>query len=261
MNNKNNTNKRVAILSTGSEIISGDIQNTNSTYISKKLFQSEIICGEHLTTDDKEKNLKNGLNFLLKHNKAVIITGGLGPTEDDRTRFIVSDIINSDLIFDNNSLINIKKRLDLKNILVKENNKKQCLFPKGSLIIENFNGTASGFIINFKINNQNKAIKAHPGPPSENKPMIDKIVIPYLLKSNFSYPHHHLRWTVQNLPESDLAESLEPIAKKYNIEIAYRIHKPYCDVKIDLPKKTYTDQSIISDIKSSIYDIIKNHLK
>jgi molybdenum cofactor synthesis domain-containing protein len=260
MNDKNNTNTRVAILSTGSEIISGDIQNTNSTYISQKLFQSEIICGEHLTTDDQENNLKNGLNFLLKHNQAVIITGGLGPTEDDRTRFIVSDIINSDLIFDNNSLINIKKRLDLKNILVKENNKKQCLFPKGAVIIENLNGTASGFIINFKINNQNKIIIALPGPPSENKPMLDEIVIPYLLKSNFAYPQYHLRWCVKNIPESDLAEILKPITKKYNIEIAYRIHKPYCDVKIDLPKSKYTDPKIIKNIKNSIENIIKNYL-
>ena len=130
--------KRVAILSTGSEIISGDIQNTNSTYIAKVLFKNEIISGEHLTTDDQEINLKNGIKFLLKNNNAIIITGGLGPTDDDRTRFIISEISNKKLIFDDNSLDRLTKRLENKKINVKENNKRQCWFPEGSTIIQSY---------------------------------------------------------------------------------------------------------------------------
>ena len=254
--------KKVAILSTGSEIISGDIQNTNSTYIAKKLFKHEIISGEHLTTDDGENNLKNGLKFLLKNNQAVIITGGLGPTEDDRTRFIISDVINIKLIYDKNSFTQITKRLHDKNIEVKDNNKKQCWFPENSIIIPNLNGTASGFIINFKLNNQAKIIAALPGPPNENQNMIDNDIIPILIKSNFVYPQHKLRWCVKNYSESNLSANLEPIAKKYNIEIAYRIHKPYCDIKIDLPKDKdkYKDNNLISEIKSSIEKIIQNYL-
>ena len=258
--------KTVAILSTGSEIISGDIQNTNSTYIAKKLLEHEITSGEHLTTDDQEINLKNGLEFLLKHNNAVIITGGLGPTEDDRTRFIISDITNIKLTYDKNSFTQITKRLHDKNIEFKENNKRQCWFPENSIIIPNLNGTASGFIINFKINNQAKIIAALPGPPSENQNMIDNNIIPILIKHDFSYPQYRLRWCVKNYPESNLSANLEPIARKYNIEIAYRIHKPYCDIKINLPKDKYKDKdkdkdnNLISEIKLSIEKIIQNHL-
>lgn len=256
--------KRVAILSTGSEIISGEIQNINSTFIAQNLTEHEIIIGEHLTTDDDPKNLKSGLKFLLDNNSAVIITGGLGPTDDDQTRFMISEIINKELIFNQNSLNRIKDRLNKKNIEVKENNKRQCLFPEGSIIIPNNNGTASGFIIE----NNNKIIAALPGPPQENQSMVLESVIPYLINADFIYEQYKLRWEVINFPESNLAEAITPIAKKYGIEeyIAYRIHKRdeknkivKCDLKINLPKEKFSKETS-QRIKSQVEEVIKDNI-
>ena len=119
--------KKVGILATGSELTSGERVDTNSQFIASNLSKKEIIVNQHLTTDDNKINLKSGLKFLLDNNSAVIITGGLGPTDDDQTRFMISEIINKELIFDQKSLNRIKERVDKKIIEVKENNKRQCL--------------------------------------------------------------------------------------------------------------------------------------
>ena len=114
---------------------------------------------------------------------------------------MISEIINKELIFDQKSLNRIKERLDKKNIEVKENNKRQCLFPEGSIIIPNNNGTASGFIIE----SNNKIIAALPGPPQENQSMVLENIIPYLINADFIYEQYKLRWEVINFPESNLA--------------------------------------------------------
>jgi len=267
MSTANNTYKRVGILATGSELISGEINNTNSRFIAQQLTNYNILVGEHLCCDDMEPNLTSSLEFLCARNDAVIITGGLGPTDDDRTRFIISDQIkkinNSNnknhnnqhqLIFDQNSFDRLTIRLNKKNIEVKENNRRQCFFPKESIIIPNNNGTAAGFIVNIN----NLIIAALPGPPSENTIMITESIIPYLLEHNFATEQYKLRWTVTNFPESNLAQLLDPIAKKFNIEIAYRIHRPHCDIKINLPKNQYSKQ-ISTQIADQVSNIISKN--
>ena len=256
--------KKVGILATGSELTSGERVDTNSQFIASNLSKKEIIVNQHLTTDDNKINLKSGLKFLLDNNSAVIRTGGLGPTDDDQTRFMISEIINKELIFDQKSLNRIKERLDKKNIEVKENNKRQCLFPEGSIIIPNNNGTASGFIIE----SNNKIIAALPGPPQENQSMVLENIIPYLINADFIYEQYKLRWEVINFPESNLAAAMEPIAKKYKIEeyIAYRIHKRdeknkivKCDLKINLPKDKFSIDTY-KNIKDEAEEIIKDNI-
>ena len=258
--------KRVGILATGSELISGEIDNTNSRFIAQELTKANILVGEHICVDDQTQNLAASLEFLCSRHNAVIITGGLGPTEDDRTRFIIAEQIKQmainnssqqtsdnqhELIFDQASFDKIIERLNKKNIEVKDNNRRQCLFPKDSIIIANNNGTAAGFIVNVN----DLIIIALPGPPTENQVMVTESVIPYLLKHNFTTEQYKLRWTVSNFPESNLSQLLDPIAKKFNIEIAYRIHRPHCDIKINLPKQQYSKQ-ISQQIADNINKLI-----
>ena len=253
---------KIAILSIGNELLSGKTMNTNANWLGNSLTKIGCRVDKQVVVPDKEKPIINALNFLINDKEGcIIVTGGLGPTDDDRTRFIISEISNKKLIFDDNSLDRLTKRLEYKKISIKENNKRQCWFPEGSIIIPNENGTASGFIINFQINNESKIIAALPGPPNENKDMINNNVIPLLIKNDFIFPQYKLRWTVKNYPESNLSADLDPIAKKYKIEIAYRIHKPYCDIKIDLPKDEHKNKKkLLNQIKDSVLKIIGNHL-
>ena len=257
MENKAVSNKKIGILATGSELISGEITNTNSPFIAQELIKNELTPGEHLTCDDFPDNLTNSMEFLLKQSQAIIITGGLGPTEDDRTRFIISKLINSKLEFDQNSFEHIKQRLQAKNIELKANNKQQCYFPKNSIIIPNQKGTAAGFITPAQYNSINKIIIALPGPPNENQPMLINTAIPFLIKNNFIYPQYKLRWCTENIPESNLDNALTPIKNKYNIEIAYRIHKPKCDIKINLPKQEFTF-ALMEEVKNAVNIILNN---
>ena len=87
-----------AILATGDEIIHGDTLNTNSQYIAKALGSEGISLGYHLCSSDKETDLVNALNFLKQSHDTIIITGGLGPTSDDRTRYALASSIQHPLV-------------------------------------------------------------------------------------------------------------------------------------------------------------------
>jgi nicotinamide-nucleotide amidase len=127
----------VSFLATGSEIVSGEILNTNGQQMAQLLQSRGVSLGKHVVVDDDENNLTDALNYLFKSHKAVIITGGLGPTSDDRTRFVVSDFLGEDLEFHAPTWEWIEERFSLRNIPVTENNRQQALFPKSAKVLPN----------------------------------------------------------------------------------------------------------------------------
>lgn len=103
--------KSIALLATGDEILHGDILNTNSQQTSQRLLNQQIIVKTHFSTGDNIAEIKQAIEFLLKHHDGLIITGGLGPTSDDLTRYALSEAINKPLIFDNPTWENICERI------------------------------------------------------------------------------------------------------------------------------------------------------
>lgn len=169
---------RAEILSVGTELLLGDILNTNARYIAREFAAIGVNVYYQTVVGDNPERLKKAYNEAVNRADVVITTGGLGPTKDDLTKEIAAEYFNKKLILDQNSMD--KMLTYFKNINRKptENNMKQAYFPKGCTIIKNDNGTAPGCIIE----ENNKIVILLPGPPKEMKPMLDESVIPFLKK-------------------------------------------------------------------------------
>ena len=199
---------KVELISVGTEVLLGDIVNTNTAYLSKQLAKLGIGVYKHTTVGDNKERLLKVLDNAYKENDTVIITGGLGPTADDITKECVAEYFGRELYFDMGSWNNIEKRLQNSKIITK-NNKKQALIPEGAKIIKNYNGTAPGIIIE----EDNKKIILLPGPPREMQAMYEKSIKPYLEKySKEKYMSKYIRF--YGIGESALEEEIKTLLEK-----------------------------------------------
>ena len=175
---------RVELVSVGTELLLGDIVNTNTAYLSKELAALGFGVFRQTTVGDNRERLLKTLESAFLENDTVIITGGLGPTDDDITKECAAEYFGREFYFHEYSWVKILERLTRsgRNIIT-ENNKKQAMIPEGAIVLENFCGTAPGII--FEENN--KRIILLPGPPREMRDMFEKSVKPYLEK--FSNKH------------------------------------------------------------------------
>ena len=170
---------RVELVSVGTELLLGDIVNTNTAYLSKELAALGIGVFRQTTVGDNRERLLKTLESAFLENDTVIITGGLGPTDDDITKECATEYFGREFYFHEYSWVKILERLTRsgRNIIT-ENNKKQAMIPEGAIVLENYCGTAPGIIIE----ENNKRIVLLPGPPREMRDMFEKSVKPYLEK-------------------------------------------------------------------------------
>lgn len=164
------------IISVGTEILLGDIINTNAQYISTRFAELGIDVFYQTTVGDNRQRLYNVYSKAFENADIVITTGGLGPTEDDLTKEVGAEFLGLDLEVDIDTVNAIKERFKKMNIEPTENNLKQSYIPKGCIKLENKNGTAPGCIIE----KNNKMLIMLPGPPKEMEAMFENSVYPYL---------------------------------------------------------------------------------
>ena len=166
------------ILSVGTELLMGQIANTNAQFISQKLQEIGIGVYYHSVVGDNEGRLKKSIKSSLERSDIIIMTGGLGPTKDDITKETAASVLKRKLIIDEETLEKIKEFFHGLNKKMSKNNIKQAYMPEGSFIVRNKNGTAPGFIIE----QDGKTLILLPGPPGELYPMFMDKVYPYLEK-------------------------------------------------------------------------------
>ena len=165
----NNNNQCVAeILCIGSEILLGNIVNTNSQWIAEQLAILGIPHFRQTVIGDNPARLKEAILESSNRSQILITTGGLGPTPDDITTQIIADAFNTPLEQRNDILIDLKNKSKNKDSQLSESQKKQSLVPKGSKLINNQTGTAPGIIWSPK---DRFTILTFPGVPSELKEM------------------------------------------------------------------------------------------
>ncbi|MCR4430577.1 MAG: competence/damage-inducible protein A [Tepidanaerobacteraceae bacterium] len=165
-------------IAVGSELLLGQISNTNAQIISKALQKIGIDVFYHTCVGDNEERIKQVFKIAMERSDIIIFTGGLGPTMDDLTKETVASFLNLPLVLDESSLKKIKSYFDKRGRTMTQNNYKQALIPEGSEPIMNKNGTAPGVLLKFC----GKIIIMLPGPPFEMEPMLMESVIPYLSK-------------------------------------------------------------------------------
>lgn len=169
---------KAEILAVGTEILLGDIVNTNAHYLSQRLANLGISVYYQTVVGDNEERLLKAYELAFKRADLVIATGGLGPTKDDLTKEIGAKYFGKAMYLHVESYKHIKEFFDRLNRPISEGNKKQAIMPEGALILPNPNGTAPGCIIE----EGSKVLVMLPGPPKEMEPMFEASVVPYLDK-------------------------------------------------------------------------------
>lgn len=165
------------ILSVGTELLLGDILNTNSQYLNRRLADLGISVYFNTTVGDNPQRLKKALEIAFSRSDMVIATGGLGPTKDDLTKEVSAEFFGKKLILHEESLNRIKEFFEKRGLPLTEGNIKQAYIIEGSKVIPNDWGTAPGIIYE----NNRKILILLPGPPREMIPMFETYVVPYLL--------------------------------------------------------------------------------
>jgi len=191
------------IIAVGTELLMGQIVNTNAQYISSRLPEVGVNVYFHSVVGDNRKRLIDCLEISLSRSDVVIMTGGLGPTQDDLTKETVAEILGKKLVLHEESLEKIESYFKKLNRTMSDNNIKQAYLPEGCIVIRNDNGTAPGCIIE----SGKKVVIMLPGPPSEMIPMFENTVIPYFMEKEKSMlVSKHLR--IIGIGESALEERL-----------------------------------------------------
>lgn len=173
----------VELISVGTELLLGNIVNTNAAYLSEKCAGLGLELYYQTTVGDNEARLCEALQTALKRSDIVILGGGLGPTPDDLTKEVTAKVLGKELVEDAHSRKRIEEYFAAYAVAhpdkkIAENNWKQALIPKGAKVLDNPNGTAPGLILE---ENQ-KTVILLPGPPNELKPLFEEQVYPYLRK-------------------------------------------------------------------------------
>lgn len=209
-----------ALLNIGDELLIGQTINTNASWLGSELKKVNINVVKGLTISDQKAEIIEALDYLLPQVDIILITGGLGPTKDDITKYTLAEYFNMPL--KRNKEIEEKIELFFKQRSrdILEANRMQADLPEGALVIENKQGTASGMW--FEKNN--KVVVSMPGVPYEMKGMISETVLPLLVKKYSPTPLYHRTILTQGIGESFLAEIIkgwEERLRNDNLSLAY----------------------------------------
>ncbi len=206
---------RAEIISVGTELLLGDIVNSNSQFLARELAAYGIDTIYQSTVGDNRERLKQALELALSRCEAVFLTGGLGPTEDDLTRETVAECLGLPLVLHEESEQRIRAYFERTGKEYTENNRKQAILPEGCTVFPNDHGTAPG----CAIEQDGKRVVLLPGPPREMIPMFFDEVAAYLTQCSGGTIHSHTVG-VFGIPEAAIDERLQDLMAGENPTVA-----------------------------------------
>ena len=223
----------VEIVAIGTEILLGQLVDTNSAHIARTLADSGIDVFAKHAVGDNALRLEEMLRGVLDRADGAITTGGLGPTVDDLTKDAVAAAVGTTLELHEPSVRAIEERFAALGRAgeIGENNRRQAILPKGAIVLPNGNGTAPGFIA---LRDDGKFVACMPGVPREMRPMLGEGVMPWLVA------RYGLRAAIYTrtlhtvgIAESDIDRRIEDLFRRLeNPKIAVLAHEFRVDVKI-----------------------------
>lgn len=222
-------NINAEIIAIGTEILLGELTDTNSVYIAQQLRNIGINLYFMTSVGDNLQRISDAIRIALSRADVVITCGGLGPTVDDMTRQAVADATERPLEFRQELLDQILARFSRFRVSMTENNRRQAHVPANALVIENPVGTAPSFVVEY----HGKVVISLPGVPREMKYLMEHAVIPYL--------HGHYRLGVikaRTLKTAGIGESLlderigDDLLEAANPTVGLAAHNGYVDVRI-----------------------------
>jgi len=224
--------RKVAILSTGDELTTGRVVDTNSTYIADRLHSLGLEVVAILKVGDTKERLRWALEHGLQLGDLVIGTGGLGPTADDLTTEVVGEYFGRPLKMDDQVATGLKRRFEARGFPWTANNLKQTLFPEGAEIIPNPVGTAPGFRIETA---DQKSLIWLSGVPREMEAMMQETVLPWVAQASGGGEEVSAQtFKIHGLTESRLDDILKPVLLPPEARLSFRAHYPDLTLRLTL---------------------------
>ena len=225
--------QKAVILSTGDEITTGKVVDTNANYLSDKLAEIGIDLVAVITVGDVPERLEWAWRSAIGLSDVVISTGGIGPTADDLTTETIARLAGVKLWRDEPSVEHIKRLFASINRQMPENNLKQALFPEGAEVIQNPLGTAPGFRMPVTLNGHTSHLIVMPGVPREMKPMMENTVMPWISANRGTNQVYAVRtFQTFGISESALDEAVHGLIKPEEAKVSFRASFPQISLKI-----------------------------
>ena len=168
----------VEIVSTGTELLLGQIVNTNAPYLARKLNELGYDAVYQTTVGDNRRRMASVMAIALERADIVITSGGLGPTQGDITKEVSAELLGLPLLLHEESVEHIRNFFARRQLTMTNNNLRQAMMPEGAIVVTNHRGTAPGVIIEHG----EKTIIHLPGPPMELEHMFETSILPYFAK-------------------------------------------------------------------------------
>ncbi|PAD70515.1 competence/damage-inducible protein A [Bacillus sp. 7586-K] len=229
-------NTRTEIIAVGSELLLGQIVNSNAQFLSEQLAKMGINVYYHTVVGDNAGRLKEAIEVAQKRSNVIIFTGGLGPTKDDLTKETIANVLGKELVYDEEALASIEQYFIRTKRTMSENNKKQALVLDGAHILKNDFGMAPGMAVEV----EQKIYMLLPGPPSEMKPMFQNYGSKYFIQTlgiqekiisrvlrYFGIGESQLETDIQDIIDEQLNPTVAPLAA--NGEVTLRLTAKHTD--------------------------------
>lgn len=248
---------KAAILSVGTELLFGQIINTNTAYLSRKLNMLGYDVMYHYTVGDNPARLTEMIKLAFEDCDVVLTTGGLGPTQDDLTKEVVCQVMGDELVLMEDVLEELLRYFDGVGETMTENNKKQAVMPSRATVFHNEVGSAPG----FALEQDGKYMICMPGPPQEMKPMFENGVMPFLQEMSEDVIYYKMIRAF-GIGESRLeTELLELIDGQTDPTLATYAKEGECALRIASKRKTLAEaQQAVDEMLEKVRDRVGKYI-
>ncbi len=246
------------IVTTGTEILLGDIVDTNAAWIAQQLREAGVNLYYKTTVGDNEGRVRGVIEQSMARCDAIIVTGGLGPTVDDITRQAIANATGCPLVLHEGALETLKARFERFGAQLTENNIQQAYIPQGATLIENPVGTAPGFIVET----ERCAVIALPGVPREMKVLMADTVLPYLRRraGERGIIRRRILRTF-GIGESTIDMLLDDLMRSANPTMGLAAHTGQCDIRIAARAESAEEaEELLDTAESRVRDLIGQYI-
>jgi nicotinamide-nucleotide amidase len=250
--------QKVVILSTGDELTTGRVIDTNSALIAERLFGMGIEVAAVLKVGDSKDQLLWALRQAQALADLVIGTGGLGPTSDDLTTEVVAEFLGRKLRQDDQVARGLQQRFKERGISWSANSLKQAIFPDGSTIISNPMGTAPGFHLTI---DRSKTLLWLSGVPQEMLAMLDQTVLPWIERQQGQEVQtFSCTFKIHGITEGKLDEMLRPLDLGNDARLSFRAHYPDLTLRLTVRTQSPAGSGFFESVKNEIRAMLGTHI-
>ena len=247
-----------AILTIGDEILIGQIVDTNSAWLGNKLNEVGVRISKILSVGDNRKDIEQAVDMLMEKYRLVLVTGGLGPTNDDITKNVLCDYFNCKLVQSDEVLANINELLGKRGVPLNQNNLNQALVPDKAVVLNNRRGTAPAML--FEKNGS--FLISMPGVPFEMKWITENYVLPFIKDKFDTNQIFHKTIVTSGLPESVLAEKIadwENSLPEY-VKLAYLPSPGFIRLRLSIYNYLPEYQTLIDELVAQLKLLIPKNV-